>query len=378
MPRVALFLPRFSHYGGVEGFGQRLALALANQGHDVDFICARQESPAPPSVTVRVVGRPGLTRAGKMLWFARRCERLRPEYDLTIGLGKTWRQDIVRVGGAPLRSFWRLSDRAWPKGLPRAWKRLRRRLSPANRLTLAMERVQFAQAKRIIAVSDMVRELILEEHPQVPRHKIGVIYNEPDTTRFSPAPPSDAPPLRLILGLGEKETAPDATQAPVLVGFAGSNFRLKGLAPLVRALALLPEHFHLAVAGGRDPYKYAALARRLGLAGRVHFLGKVENMPAFYHALDVFALPSFYDACANAVLEAVACGIPTVSSAANGSSVVLPRPLVREDSAAPEPLARALLEASRTRIPTGLYWPVGTQRGLEPYIRMVEEMLPTS
>ncbi|MBS6653380.1 MAG: glycosyltransferase family 4 protein, partial [Collinsella sp.] len=59
--------------------------------------------------------------------------------------------------------------------------------------------------------------------------------------------------------------------------------------------------------------------------GRIHFLGKVEDMPALYRAMDLFVLPSFYDACSNAVLEALACGLKVLSTTANGSSVFLPQ-----------------------------------------------------
>lgn len=372
MARIALFLPRFSRYGGAEGFGLRLATALAEQGHEVTFVCSRQEHPAPPDLTVRCVGRRGVTRAGKMLWFARQCERLRPEFDLTIGLGKTWRQDILRIGGGPLRGFWRLSDTAWPAGPSRLWKQLRRRLSPANRLALLLERAQLRNARRVIAVSDMVGSLLLEQHPFLDARKLTVIYNEPDSRRFSPTPPQDAAPLREILGLPPKNSAKSPA---ILTGFAGSNFRLKGLDPLLRAMALLPQHVHLAVAGGRNPYKYAALARRLDISQRVHFLGKVENMPGFYHALDVFALPSHYDACANAVLEAMSCGIPTVSTTANGSSLVLPPSWTVAHPVAPDPLAHAIMTAAASREPARLAWPTGAQRGLGPWLQLIEQQL---
>jgi len=230
--------------------------------------------------------------------------------------------------------------------------------------------MQYARARRIIAVSDLVKELILRHHPRLASEKITVVYNEPDTVRFSRTPPPDAPPLRRLLGLQPKGSAGGGS----LIGFAGANFQLKGLAPLIRALALLPDDTQLAVAGGRNPFKYATLARKLGLETRVHFLGKVEDMAGFYHALDVFALPSFYDACANAVLEALACGVPAVSSTANGSSIVLPPEQIVQDPGSPEPLAQAVLHALEAP-PGGLQWPEHARRGLAPCLELVEHML---
>lgn len=368
MPRsaaIALFLPRLSRYGGAEGFALRLAEALVRSGHRVEYVCARQESPAPEGVRVRVIGRKGVSRAGKLLHFAWQAERLRPDYALSIGLGKTLRQDLLRVGGGPLCAFWRLSDRAWTAGAPRLWKQLRRRLAPANLLTLALERRQLSQARSIVAVSQAVADWLVQCHPQVPRHKIRVIYNEPDPLRYHPAPPVPSP-LRRVLGLDDSVPC---------IGTAGSNFRLKGLEPLIRALALLPHQCRLLVAGGRNPGRYAALARELGVGQRVHFLGKVNDMPGFYRSLQVFALPSFYDACANAVLEAVACGIPTVSSTANGSSVILPANQVVQEPDDIPTLAAALQQALQAPHPVQLQWPEQTLRGLGPYLQLVDELL---
>ena len=66
-------------------------------------------------------------------------------------------------------------------------------------------------------------------------------------------------------------------------------------------------------------------------------------MRAFYHGLDIFTLPSFYDACSNAVLEAAACGVPTLSSASNGSSVFLPPDRVLPEPGDADALAARLL-----------------------------------
>lgn len=62
-------------------------------------------------------------------------------------------------------------------------------------------------------------------------------------------------------------------------------------------------------------------------------------MPALYRAMDLFVLPSFYDACSNAVLEALACGLKVLSTTANGSSVFLPQEHVTPDPGDAEDLA---------------------------------------
>ncbi|MDR2669260.1 MAG: glycosyltransferase, partial [Desulfovibrio sp.] len=140
--RIAVLLPRFSLYGGAEQFGYRLAEGLASRGHSVDFICSRQEAPAPPGVRVISTGRLPGARLFKMLCFLIRAERLRAQgaYDLTVGLGKSLRQDLIRMGGSPQKIFRKQSEQAVPPGYRRVLKSIRRRLSPSNLLTLFLER----------------------------------------------------------------------------------------------------------------------------------------------------------------------------------------------------------------------------------------------
>ena len=65
------------------------------------------------------------------------------------------------------------------------------------------------------------------------------------------------------------------------------------------------------------------LARKLGVGDLVHFAGSTDQPEKFYAAADIFCLPSYYDPCANALLEALACGLPAVTSTTNGSGELL-------------------------------------------------------
>ncbi len=365
--RICIMLPRYSRYGGVEQFGFRLAEALARRGHAVDFICARQEAEPPVGVRVIAVGRPPGPRAAKMLWFLLRAEQARQKgnYDLSIGLGKTWRQDVLRVGGGPLRNYWNLSERALPAGFPRLSKRLRRLLSPSDWLTLAVERRQYDGSTTVLAVSDLVAEWIRQEHPAMNPARLEVIYNLPDFTRFAPPSPEERAAARAAL----------PARGGVFIGTASTNFQLKGVGPMIRALALLPEDHHFFVAGGRGHGEYLESAKNLRAEGRVHFLGKVENMPAFYQALDVFVLPTFYDACSNALLEAAAGGLRVLSTPFNGSSRFLPPERLIADPGDPECLAAGIRAALAAPPPTPLSAPQGVVSGLDAFVDRIEKML---
>jgi len=370
--RIAITMPRLSLYGGAEGFGWRLAGELAAAGHQVDYLCARAEGQPPAGVNIIEMGRPPLGRAVKNIWFAWAVEKhlRQSRHDLVIGLGRTWHQDILRVGGGPQDIFQRLTLSAYGSGFTRACKRLRREISPAAAVIRWMESRQFDTpsnpGQRVICVSHLVRDWLLEAHPALDPARVSVIYNRPDLARFSPPNPARRAALRQNHGVAESD---------VVICTAGTNFALKGVGTLVRALALLPQNHRLVVAGGRNPEHWRVLARSLGVERRVNFLGKVDDMPSFYAVADVFALPTYYDACSNAVLEALACGLPAITSSRNGSAVFIPQRLVLKDPGDAESLAALIREAGAHAPRTPFTWPGDQPCGMEPYLALVDELL---
>ncbi|MUM76890.1 glycosyltransferase [Pseudodesulfovibrio sp. F-1] len=366
--RIALVMPRLSRYGGAESFAWRLAEVLARRGHEVDFICARCETEPPPGVTPVVVGRFGGVRAVKVLWFALMAGRARRRggYDLVFGMGKTLGQDILRIGGGPISTFWKLSAHAWPAGFPRWFKMARRRLSPSGWAIHWIDSLRYRRTPHLVAVSHMVRDWTVAAYPDLDPSAIEVIYNKPDLGRFSPVDEAQRRALR---------AEADIEDGQMVIGTAATNFTLKGVRSLLMALARLPEHFVLHVAGGRGPGKYLRLARRLGVSDRVRFLGRVEDMASFYRRLDVFVLATFYDACSNAVLEALACGCRSVSSARNGSARFLPKRWVFSDPADVPELAAVLLRVSKEERPGPFVWPPEVPCGMDPYVEMIEQAI---
>ena len=110
-----------------------------------------------------------------------------------------------------------------------------------------------------------------------------------------------------------------------LVGlFVGHNFALKGLRPLLRALGARnrpgARPVHLLVCGGGPVARYRRMARSLGVDQTVHFLGFHDDIRECFAASDFFVMPSYYDPCSLVVLEALACGLPVITTAKNGAS----------------------------------------------------------
>jgi UDP-glucose:(heptosyl)LPS alpha-1,3-glucosyltransferase len=360
-------LPKLSRYGGVEGFAWRLSQALA-QEYKVDFICARQTTQAPEGVRVICIGRPWFGKTFKILWFALGAEwlRRRNAYDLTIGLGNTICQDILRISGGPTRVFWKYSQKAYAKGFPRRWKMLRRRISPSNNLILLIEKLQIKHSKILVANSHLIKKWLCEAYPQLTDQAVSIIYNRPNLEAFSPCSASEKRAIRSRLQLPNT----------VIIGTAATNFMLKGIRPLITTLPFLPENHILVIAGGRNSSRYKRLAQKLNISDQVYFLGRVDDMASFYRACDLFILLSFYDACSNAILEALATGIPVISTTTNGSSIVLPAENIIEPDSSPETIASVIENAmnQKKQLPS-ITFPTDADAGLQPYMKMISTLL---
>ena len=131
----------------------------------------------------------------------------------------------------------------------------------------------------------------------IPLSRPSVILNGIDTARFCP---DDQYQAREQLGLpGDKK----------IIGCAARFTAVKSHDYLIRAFFALPEDTHLALAGGGElEHELKALVSFLNIESRVHFLDVVEDMPAFYRAIDIFCLASRREGLPLSPLEAQACG----------------------------------------------------------------------
>jgi UDP-glucose:(heptosyl)LPS alpha-1,3-glucosyltransferase len=217
--------------------------------------------------------------------------------------------------------------------------------------------------------------------------QVVVAYNGVDGTRFSPE-------LRARYR-GSRRASLGVEPEDLLILFVGSGFARKGLGSLLVAGSTLRTRgvpFRLVVVGAGSREGWIRRARTLGIAEYVSFTGHVRDPESFYAAADVFALPTFFDPFANATLEAMAAGLPVVTSRDNGAAEVL-RPgvdglivdraenvsgLVEALASLQDPARRAALgEAARE---TALKYPwegplehtLGVYRAIGERVRMAE------
>ncbi len=116
-------------------------------------------------------------------------------------------------------------------------------------------------------------------------------------------------------GVQEREVEPAARPVPgPLIGSSGRLHPQKGFDVLLRALPALPDVTALLVGDGRERQPLVALADELGVSERVLVTGWVSNSRSYLPALDVFVLPSRFEAFPLAIVEAMLAGLPVVAT----------------------------------------------------------------
>ena len=310
--KLALIRQRYTPFGGAERFVARAMQALQAQGAAVTIVTRRWDAATPDDA---LICNPFYLGSLWRDWgFARGvCRTLaRHPFDLVQSHERIACCDIYRAGDGVHREW--LTQRA---RVLNPLQRLGVALNPYHHYVLAAEKKLFAspQLKAVICNSRMVKEEIMR-HFQVPQEKLHVIYSGVDLETFHPRlKETHRLSVRAQFGIPS-----DAT----LFLFVGSGFGRKGLAALLHAFAQLPPAAQLAVVGhDRHAHRYQRLAAQRGIADRVHFLGPQADVKPYYGAADALALPTLYDPFPNAALEALACGLPVITSTKSGAAELI-------------------------------------------------------
>jgi UDP-glucose:(heptosyl)LPS alpha-1,3-glucosyltransferase len=318
--KIALLTRRFDPQGGgTERDLMVTAHYLLKAGHQVTAYASeiRGESGDFP---VKRIGTLAPTRTGRLVAFALAAPAAarRDGNDLVLSFARTVGADVLRSGGSAHASYvaaarrWRgrISAAAMP-------------LLPYHQAQMIIERLGFhsPRLKLVIAVSNLVRDDLLARFGLDPE-RVVTLYNGVDLKRFHPAE-SDTFRNRLRASLQLPARVP-------IVAFVGNGFGRKGLRFLIEAMARLGSNARLAVIGvDRADRAYRELARRLGLGPRVNFVGARGDVETFFAAADAFAMPSLFEPFGNVVMEAMASGLPALTSAQSGVAELMPSAMER-------------------------------------------------
>jgi glycosyltransferase involved in cell wall biosynthesis len=289
-----------------------IAAALEQAGAEVHVY----QRPGPPRATlvqhwIGTADTAPTSRLGSALALGRwardatraiRRDRRRGDVVCAIGTA-AWEHDLVRVH-AVIRS----EQQRWPLrgGTRFRAARTRAAVAPLVRPQVAVERaiqrLQFGPSRHASALAvtqevadDLVRDL------QVDPSRIEVIPCLIDYERFAAV----------------ADRAPEDASRNLL--FLGNDFGRKGLAPAIRALTELPAQLRLVVVGGGDPVPYRRLATDLGVVDRVDFMGATTKPEQFFADAVALVAPTAEDVWGMALIEAMAAGVPVISSGVAGA-----------------------------------------------------------
>ncbi|HUY39254.1 MAG TPA: glycosyltransferase family 4 protein [Candidatus Binataceae bacterium] len=313
--RIALLARRFDPAGGgTERDLMVTAGMLARAGHQIT-VYADEVRASAAGVEVRRIGASGLPRAIALVRFAYAAPAAarRDGAELVLSFARTIGADILRSGGGAHVSYVRAAG-LWRGTIPaRAM-----RLSPYHRAQMIVERKGFHSPalRRVISVSNLVRDDLVRSFG-ISAQRVVTMYNGVDLERFKPAAsPSTRAEIRMRYGI---------PAGAALIAFVGNGFARKGLGALIEAIAGLANDPYLIVVGSdRARAAYERRAARLGIQRRVIFAGAQPNAEQFYQAADAFAFPSLFEPFGNVALEAMACGIPALTSASCGVAELMP------------------------------------------------------
>jgi UDP-glucose:(heptosyl)LPS alpha-1,3-glucosyltransferase len=304
----------------LQGGGERqigyLIEGLLTQGHDVHLF-SEQPPPAsqPVGLTFHALAAIPTPRAFRALSFALlvRSALRRADLEVVQSFDRTLGQQIYRAGEGVHREWLQCKHRSLP-ALSRGWSQL----SLFDRVMLALERRVFCETPIIIANSQRGQEEIMH-HYGVPGTRMLTIYNGVDTDRFH-------------AGVRHRfrESARAAwgvSAADLVLLFVGSGFQRKGLGCTIEAMGELRRrgvmNVRLVVLGKGRLAPYQRLTRRISVADLVRFEGLRVDVERCYAGADLFVLPTLYDPFANTCLEAMACGLPVLTTAVNGATELM-------------------------------------------------------
>lgn len=300
--RLAFCLFKYFPESGLARDMLRIAEAAMARGHTVDVFAREWQGDIPTGVRVTVLEARGWTNHGRAETFVRRlAEPLRRgHYDAVVGFNKMPGLDFYYAADGCFAARAR-------RRRPRAYA-----LTPRYRSWRRQEAAVFGPGSR-------TRVLLLSEAAGLEYRAFYPLGDE----RLHQLPPTlDSRHRRGPLATERREairaelgTAPGET----LLLMVGSAFHTKGVDRALRALAALPagvrESSRLIVVGRGKPQRYRRLARRLGIADRVRFTGGRDDTPDVLRAADLLVHPARQENTGSVLLEALAAGLPVLTTA---------------------------------------------------------------
>jgi UDP-glucose:(heptosyl)LPS alpha-1,3-glucosyltransferase len=318
--KFAIGLRNFSKKkGGAERYLVNLCTRMAAEGYEV-HVYAEHQDEEDLRIHFHSVKTIPFPMSLRLLSFAMRATKQieNGHYDITFGVGNTLKADILQPhGGVHWAWFWR-SLNAYGHPVLRTIKFLGRVFSPKQWVSGWIENAPYQRGclQAVVAISDMVKQDIMRWY-RLPEERVTVVYNGVDIDHFHPRNRQYREEIRRHHGIGEE----------IVILFVSNNFRMKGLDVLMKALGKISKEnhppFRLLILGRGRRGSYLRLAKNTGISKEIVFAGSTHDPEKYYGASDFLVHPTFYDACSLTVLEALASGLPVITTDSNGASGII-------------------------------------------------------
>jgi glycosyltransferase involved in cell wall biosynthesis len=302
MTRIVQIAPAIAPGSGVAGVAFNLEREFVAAGVTVERFTAAEAGRPHRRSRRRSAIATHLTRARNVVWFstigtsrARRFLAERPDA-VSICHNDAMVGDIYVNHGLLQAAMRARGDYAW-----------RMVRNPVHLFTALRDRIRYRGRthRAIVALTTTEAELLVSTYGKV-RAPIHIIPNGVDVERFRPPEPGERTAARAALGIDDDRT---------VAVFIGHEFERKGVPIAMEALVSARGVTLLVVGGSPDMIRRAqGQARHAGVGERVVFVGTHGDPVPFLWASDLLVLPSAYEANALVVLEALACGLPVVST----------------------------------------------------------------
>jgi len=319
--KVAIIIERANiALGGAERSVFELTTALSGLGLEVHILAAKGQTETK-NIHILCGDRPGRHVCYFTFAKALRKHLSENQYSLIHSVLPFEFADVYQPRGGTYAESILRNAASYQNKLLESYKRLTAFTNFRRSILLRAERKLSAAPNGpvIAALSEYVAEQF-KQHYGTDAQRIVVIPNGVKTDKQINTGQADRLRTQILAELGLKKA-----DNPALFLFAANNFRLKGLAVLIKAMAAAARYDterkgYLIVAGNGKKHKYQYIAKKLNLYKKVIFLGYIKHIQNALAISDVAVLPTFYDPSSRYILEALAAGKPVITTRYNGAT----------------------------------------------------------
>lgn len=316
-------MEKFSRYvGGAESYAVALASTLIENNWEVHLYGESWDGEPAQAFFHKIYIPKFLPAWLKLLLFALKHKAMtkNENYDVVVGFGNTIFMNFYQSHGGVHQLSTARKVYAEKSSLARFIKRIIIIFSIKHWTRAWIEAAPFRlePKPKIIAIADMIKNDMVSFFRVNPR-AIEIIYNGVDTKRFNgEIRRRMRGTLRARWGVGDND---------VVFLFVSYDLKKKGIEPLIEAAAKLKQagrnNFKVIIAGGLPYPSLAKRIKQLDVNDKIIFSGRVKDIDEFYANSDVFVLPTYYDACSLVVIEAMASGLPAITTTYNGAAGII-------------------------------------------------------